>query len=484
MLTHLMLPNFIRLSARNLLRPIVSLSLMLLGLPSSPLQAAGIAAELPAVRDTVLIPQAALDQYLQKQLHDLKQQGYWDASFRVDRQGQDTTLLEVIRQRGERPTIWQVEFPGLDDRIAQYLQREYFLGRAGITSSDLNRAEHRLVALGYILKGRRQVTRDRSGEYHVSYGQINSPEISLDALAAFSQAPDADTLAWFGHLNVFIPNLDGRGKSLRFNWQRLKSSSEQFQITYQQPWLFGQPLQGSINYGREVVDGNYQIIQSRIGLDWSIDWDRSLIFDAEQKQSLITYDGQFLNPEWRAVKRQMLGLGYVQTRLQHGEHQGLDLSTALYQEVNLQPNSINRFSLRSELEWPLFAGLYFAQRSSILLQNRVQALTDPSLLEPLGGVNSVRGYAENRFRSPSVASLQHELQVPFGRGSGIFAIFDLGAYTDDRGALTVITGYGAGLQLRSGRGPLRLVIATHPGLALGSSFLHIEYNGGLSWIKR
>lgn len=456
---------------------------LVLGVTSLSAQSPHISLILGASQDTVQVTASQLDSVLNQQLNHYYEQGYWDAQISLSKHDQDSLLLIAQVETGSVTSIENIYFSGNNLRDQWYLNQEYLLGAATINVLKLEQAEHRLLDLGYQLKGERQISKDGQGKYHLKYSIADSPELNIDALAAFNQNSGSDTLAWFGHINLHVPNLDGKGKSISLNWKRLKTNSELFMIAYEHPWLFNNPLKAVFNFGREVVDGNYQIVQGKVGLEWNIDWERSVIFQYEDHQSLITKAGSILNPEWRSTRKQMLGLGYRYSDFDNIAHQGYRFRTSLFQELNFEPSSVSRLDLRLEGELKLFQQLYLSQKTALVIQNQTDVETDPSILMPLGGVNSVRGYEEDFVRSPSVISLQQDLHLPIGNQSQIIALMDFGLYYE-AGTLKHLTGYGLGVQLRSGNGPIRITLASHSGVDIRNSFLHIEYSGGNSWIDR
>ncbi len=433
--------------------------------------------------DTLTVQQSAIDSLLERKISDYQGRGYWDTKIELQVAEGNPHELKAVIHRGSIPLIEQIHFQGVKQRDEWLLEQEFLLGRSSIAAVKLDQAKGHLLDLGYRVQGDGQISIDDQTNYHLTYAVKDRPELNVDALAAFNQSSQSDTVAWFGHLDLYVPNLDGRGKSIRLNWKRFKSNSEKFSVGYEHPWLFGNPLKASFSFGREVVDGNYQVIQSKVGLDWILDWQRSLIFQYEHLQSLITNEGAVLNPDWRSTKRQMLGLGYRQSNLDISAHKGLALRTSLDQELNFEPSSISRLLLRSEAEKLLFPGLFISQRVALIIQNQTKAMIDPSIMEPLGGVGSVRGYQENFLRSPSTMSLQHNLHLMLGSQSQLLVLADLGVYYEAE-SIRYLAGYGVGVQLSSGQGPITLILATHKGLDLRNSYLHIKYSGGVSWIDQ
>lgn len=433
--------------------------------------------------DTLRAESSMIDSMLQSHLNKYREMGYWNASIALSENTLNPDHIQADVEIREIAVAHNVHFLGIKDREKWFMSNEYFLGKNGIGADQLPKAENRIRNLGYSISESPRISVGENGDYHLQYSIKDRPELNIDALAAFNQSSSADTLAWFGHVNIMVPNLDGRGKSIGLNWKRLKTDSEKFHIGYKHPWILNKPLTAIFRYGREVVDGGYQVIEGRIGLNWSLDWDRSLMFQYEHIQSLITHVGSIENPNWQAQKRQLLGLGYRHININRAIHKGFALQTLLDQQLNFEPASIRRLQLRLEIEVPAIYTLYLSQRIAMLVQNQSSGEVDPSILQPLGGVNSVRGYAEDIIRSNSTISVQHDLHIPLGAGSELLVLGDLGLY-NDMDKVEYLSGFGFGVQLRTNTGPIRIIIASHKGVSLQNSFVHIEYSRGVSWIDQ
>lgn len=431
--------------------------------------------------DTVTVHITEIDSILSRQLDVYRNDGYWDAQIKLKQDHGDVVEASIIP--GEISILKHVHFSGISEKNSRYLSREFTMGHPDISSHDLKAAVRRLDGFGYRLDEQSALSVDGQNNFHLTYKVLEYPDLRVQGLATFNQSGSSDTLNWHGQINVSIPNFDGHGKSFDFSWERLKSNSESFSIGLTYPWIFKQPLQAFIYFGREVVNGTYQVIQTNLGLSWDIDWERSIYFNYERNESIITHEGSELFPEWINDKKRLLGLGYRQSSLNSQSHHGIAINTTLFQELNLEPESIKRFNLRSEAEVGLPGNLYVSQRLAAVIQNHTTTTTDPSIMMPLGGVNSVRGYEEAFIRTPNVVSMQQSLHYTLGGISQLFAFYDIGFHNSEK-TIENIQGYGIGVQLRSGRGPIRIVVATHKGLKLSNSFLHIEYSGGRAWIDR
>ncbi|MBT3253898.1 MAG: BamA/TamA family outer membrane protein [Candidatus Marinimicrobia bacterium] len=433
--------------------------------------------------DTLLVQHIEIDSILNSRLVSIASGGYWDSKIVLSQDVYESDIIVANIIPGAPAKLSHIHFSGLKNRDSAYLEKEFKMGRPTISTDNLQQAKRRIIGLGYQLADVSRLSVDNNSEYHMNYSVERHPELRVQGLASFNMSGTVDTVAWYGQVNVNIPNFDGKGKSFDFAWERLTSNSESFRLGFNYPWLFQLPLEGVFQFGRDVIDGHYQVVQTTVGLEWDIDWERSIHFNYEQNESIITHEGSLLYPEWSADKKRMLGLGYRQTSLNIQTHHGMSLRTTLYQEINFEPQSVSKFKLRSEAELLLLENLYISQRVDATIQNHTVSLTDPSILMPLGGVNSVRGYEEAYLRAPNTISMQNTLHYTIGNQSQILAFYDIGLH-NTQNSIENIQGYGLGIQLRSGRGPIRLILASHKGIKMSNSFFHLEYSGGIPWIDR
>ncbi|NQV41244.1 MAG: hypothetical protein HQ506_02725, partial [Candidatus Marinimicrobia bacterium] len=374
--------------------------------------------------DTLLVNYSEIDSILHSRLETLSSMGYWDAKIEVVQSSDDGDQIVADITPGFPSTLSYLHFEGISSKGSDYLEKEFKMGQATISSDKLQEAQRRIIGLGYHLANYSLLSKDSNAEYHLRYRVSYYPELKVQGLASFNKNSTADTLSWYGQINVNIPNFDGKGKSLTFSWKRLKSNSESFNLGFKYPWLFQLPIAATFQFGREVIDGNYQVVQSTIGLGWDVGWEQSIHFNYEKNESIITHEGVLLYPEWAPSNKRLLGLGYRQTSLNNQTHQGISLWTTLYQEMNFEPKSTRKFMVRSEIEYKFPGNIYVSQRSAATIQNHSQSSTDPSIFNPLGGVYSVRGYEESYIRSPNTLSMQNTLHLILGNQSQILAFYD------------------------------------------------------------
>ena len=425
-----------------------------------------------------LAPQE-VEAFLLQALEQQRKAGYLEASLTLRPTTGDT--LQVFLEQGAQIILSQVHFPRMTPRFESYYRSELLLGQADIAFQDLMPAEQSLRDLGLTRLTSREISRDAGGQYHLAYPESPQPELRIDAMAAFNQASNTDTVAWYGNINLIVPNLGGSGKRIELFWKRLRSNSERFELYYRHPLLFARPLAAEIRFGREVVDGLYQTVTTTGGLNYGISWDQKVSLMYESQATLITREGSELNANWLAGNHRSLGLGYYY-EFRAGAVNSFAIRSSFWHELNFEPNSNSRLELRGEASRHLTGKLTLTQRTLAEVQSHTDP-NDPGARLALGGEGSVRGYEEGHVRSLSIMALQHDLEWRLDSQSRIFGVYDLGFYLEGD-KIRQLTGYGLGIQLRSSSAPLRLVIASHAGIGFRHSFIHIEYIGLRKWIDR
>lgn len=429
------------------------------------------------------VENSQLDSLVNQRLTEFYEAGFWDAKIEIVSTDSATRVSKIRIYAGQQNPIQNIHILGVSERDLAYVTKEFMFNQEQMSFQELEYGRTRLEEIGYRLSRPFKASRDHDGQIHLAYDVLQAPTVKLDFLAAAQQKPNADSLNWFGHLKFNIPNLDGRGKALRLTWQRFQQNSENFSIRYFQPWIMDQAIKAEMGYSREVVEGAYQVTAGQVGMKWDLDWTKSLLVGYETQKTHLTLEGRTQNPDWESKNYNILNVGY-RLGTQHRERKlKMLLKTTLGQQINFEPGALTRFALRSELMYGPHDILILKNRSAMILQNRGSDDADPGIHFPIGGSANVRGYGENEFRSPSVASLLWDMEIKLPGKMGLLLFLDQGMY-ESEGKIKNIFGYGLGVRLQSANGPLKLYVATHPGLLISNSYIHLNFETDIPWIDR
>ncbi len=297
-----------------------------------------------------------------------------------------------------------------------------------------------------------------------------------------------------GLINVSLRNLFGTGRAAAIRWQQYSRSSQDLELRYLEPWLFGYPfnLLGSFfqrkqdsSYVQRRIEGSLEflatenisaslVLSSESVIPTQTD---SLVFTVFNSNAITT--GINLKIDSRddpySPTRGILFLtsySFSKKKI-YGPQQFITPTTST--NINLQ-----RLTLDVEGFYELF------QRQVVLLGIHARELRGPSFeisdLFRLGGTNSLRGYREDQFLGNRILWTNLEYRLLLTRRTFGFLFFDTGYYLRSADQFRNIPknegfkiGYGVGFNIETNFGVLRVSF----GLANGDSFSQGKIHFGI-----
>jgi len=409
--------------------------------------------------------------------------GYWNAKLRLEQTTAATPALKMLLDRGDPVQVKHIHLNGIPPGWQKGLEREISLGSESLLSTDLARAEARMQDLGWHLQRMPVPSLDESGSYHLSYSITKVPELLMEGAVGFNRASQTDSLIWIGNVNLVIPFFTEKGRRLELFWKRTSSDAEYLRFRYREPWLMNRPLALGVILDREVVNGEYQVLNLETAINWTASWDQEIDVILKRTESQLTFAGREANPQWKNEIHRIAGLGYRHADLVAAEDIRLGLRSRYLREISLTPVSLRQLSMRVELSYTPGNRISFISRGAGTLQGGYDASTDPSALLPLGGVLSVRGHLEEEVRAVNTVFMQNEFHIGRTSASGIFVFYDIGAY-NCCGGWPGIQGYGLGMRFITQQRPITLHVAADPAGRLQNAFIHLSFEMGVPWIDR
>ncbi len=300
-----------------------------------------------------------------------------------------------------------------------------------------------------------------------------------------------------GVVELSETNLFGTGRNFNFYWK--SGLLRSFSVGYTEPWIFGKPISLGFSYSQLKQRNQFNAAESeeksgsisgntRLG-----DFYKSeVIFGYKQ----IRYDSvisQGTIPTPLNSIDNMNPIDNMQRTVSDTDtvhtHDGSKYSVSFRltrdsRDYYLNPTQGRRDSIAVEISrsdfrlrklW-LDIQQYFQTWENQIIAIEIHGASawginiPPTELFYLGGVNSLRGYDEDRFSGPRRANATFEYRFVMGRNSQFFAFLDMGSVTSvdkpsEFGKLRV--GYGIGARLESKGG----IIQLDYGLAAGDSAL-------------
>ena len=284
-----------------------------------------------------------------------------------------------------------------------------------------------------------------------------------------------------GEINLQLLNLFSSGKELRFHWQRLREETQLLDLSVKLPHFLGSDIDLFGDYYQLKEDTTFINRNARIGLGLRMSprSEAALFTDFKTANLLSSGEGVTIsnleNVDFDLTK---YGLSYSYNSLSYTnpKDQGLRLSS----EISVGSRSINpsndiddsvfdNLDLKSTFyDFEIELSYQIALSRSITFFNEVSSghLFSSNIFNNdmfrLGGINSLRGFNENQFFAKNYLLSNSEFRLHFEPRSFLFFFYDH-AYIRTVQLSNVFedgpVGFGAGLQLNTGVGDLKLAYA-------------------------
>ena len=288
-----------------------------------------------------------------------------------------------------------------------------------------------------------------------------------------------------GLVNVTLRNIFGTGRAAAVRWQKLTRESQELELKYLEPWLFGYPFNLNADLFQRIQDTTY--VQRRLGgaleflatedisasafisTEEIIPTERTIpVFTVYNSSSLTT--GLGLKIDLRDDPIAPTG-GFLFETLYSFSKKKINgpaeyITPALETSINLQ-----RITVGFGAFYEIFV------RNVIAVSVNGKELTGPffeqSDLWRFGGTRTVRGYREEQFLASRIAWANLEYRLMLTQRSYAFLFFDAGYYfldaVPEKGIAKLedyIFGYGLGITVETAIGLLGVSFA----LAQGDTF--------------
>jgi outer membrane protein insertion porin family len=307
-------------------------------------------------------------------------------------------------------------------------------------------------------------------------------------------ATDSETGYVTGLVNVTLRNIFGTGRAAAVRWQKLTRESQELELKYLEPWLFGFPFNLNADLFQRIQDTTY--VQRRIGgaLEFLATEDISAsafvsteeVIPTERETPVFTvYNSSTLttglslkidlrNDPIATTGGLLFETGYSFSRKKIN-------GPAEYITPGLETNPILQ---RITAGFSAFYELFL--RNIVVISVNGKELSGPffeqSDLWRFGGTRTVRGYREEQFLASRIAWSNIEYRFMLTPRSYAFVFFDAGYYSieadEDRGIAKnedLIFGYGVGITVETAIGLFGVSFA----LADGDSFSEGKIHFGI-----
>ncbi len=445
--------------------------------------------------------QAVLEQDLDYILKQYNSNGFplaritLDSIYLYNSGGKDSLCVSLGIHEGKRIRIEAVRIEGNTQTKDYVILRALRIPKGSYYNEDeLALARQRVQNLGFF-RSVSEPTLFEAGDttgilLKVADGNTNT----FDGVVGYVPAQLGQSGYFTGMIDISMLNLFGTGRKFEAKWHQETKLTQQLEIAYFEPYIFGYPINAEFDFSQRQQDttlvkrdfgvngifmfndylngnlslnslsttplqnagDNYSVYQSTVlDLGLGVRYDtrdniysptKGILYDTqfELGQKRIYGPAQLIQPDTRLTD-------YIQ-------HLTVDLS--VYHEF--LPRQI------------LAVGIHGEQVTGSEL--------DQSDMYRIGGTNTIRGYLENQFLATKAAWTNIEYRFATGRESFLFGFVDAGYIYEQSDPVAKtpassfsLYGYGIGAQVETGLGILKASFA----LGKGDSFTQGKIHFGI-----
>ena len=275
-----------------------------------------------------------------------------------------------------------------------------------------------------------------------------------------------------GEIDSQLENLWGAMERITFKWKNIDSTNQSFKISLYRPHLMisGIGINGEYNY--QLVNNNYTETQFEIDIEFSNRYYGSFYVGYHQGDITSTKEGvekKYFSTNYKALKF-VFKHNSLNRSIMPNKGQKLGIGFDIGED-----HFLNEFYFKTKLN---FIGFY-----SLLDKLNICLKSNNDLIKPLrgeigrsrqinfGGVNSLRGYSNNEFKSSSVSIKSLEIHYSVDNFFKAIAFMDGGFAKNYYSKFS----YGFGLNKLSKKALIEVQYAIPLGFALQNGKVHLKW---------
>ena len=279
-----------------------------------------------------------------------------------------------------------------------------------------------------------------------------------------------------GELDIRLENIWNTMESFSFFWKKLDSTSQSINLGLNSPHIFDNGLGISTLYNYELVNGFYTETQTRISFEITNMSFGSFFLGYNAGRINTTSLGKNYNYEKSSFKGLLITFNHhsLNRRLLPDKGTAFNVETQLgkdtYQDQLYMKNSMTLSHIL-----PLNNKINFCFKS---LNEEIRALNgviNTARGIRYGGINSLRGYTDNQFRSNAVSIQTIELHFQKNPFLRTLLFFDIGIALDK----TPKTGIGIGVFKLTDKALIELQYAIPEKTSYSDGKLHVKWTSRL-----
>ncbi|RRO22569.1 hypothetical protein [Flavobacteriaceae bacterium 14752] len=410
-------------------------------------------------------------------LNQLSQQGKPFSQIRLKEiafNKSDTVIAQIDLYESNMRTLDKIIIRGYD-KFPKVFLKNYANLKIGSTFNreQLIKQSEKLDVLRFVNQSKSpqvQFTKDSTNLFlYLKRSQANS----FDGFLGFNNSDEND-FQLNGNIDLKLINNFHGGEEINLNYKNDGNAQEWFDVGVRLPYIFKSRFSLEAGLGFFKQDSTFSNNTQRLKLDYQVTQNINVGFTAEFETSTNLLDDNersdiedfdknqfgissvYNNP--KQFSNLFLSAQYINLSFGIGNRQTQDLDED-QQYLSLEARQIFKLDKRQYI--------YIGINSGFL--NSEQYLSNE--LYRFGGINSIRGFAENRFFANLFGTVQTEYRYVLGSNLYVHSVLDYGFYENDINRFSEnLYSLGVGFGIETQAGVLRLIFANG-----GSDTQNIEF---------
>ncbi len=450
---------------------------------------------LKKTEDTLFLPYSEVESFLDKTLKQLEQRGFSLATLNlINIQKQKQTLVAELQfTPNQQRQLNEIVLKYAESNSKNSFPKGHLI--------QMNR-KYRNKTFNQEIVGK---IRDDFDKFRFT-NQLKHPEIlfttdstkvyvylekrksnTFDGFIGFSNN-EGNKLTFNGYLDLNLENTLHLGEQFSLNWKSDGNNQKTFKAGIEIPYLFKSPigLKAQINIFKQ--DSTFQNTQTAIDLGYFINYNSRMYLGYQATESsdiqntnntrISDYTNSFVTANFEHhkfddIKPIFLKKTSLRMSIGTGKRTKNSLleTSGINQQFYWNINALHHFELNKNNSIKLTLQNYYLRSDTYIINE----------LYRFGGINSIRGFAENSLQAHFVTAILSEYSYLLSPDLYLHSILDYAYYQDGSTNLKdTLLGIGFGMGLQTKNGLLKLAIANgsskNQAIKFNNTILQIAYN--------
>jgi len=450
---------------------------------------------LEKTKDSIILPYEEIETFLNQSLQKLEQKGFALAKLKlVNIQKKNNILYAELQLESNQ----QRKLNSIVVKFAESNKKNSF------PKGHLKQINRKYRSIPFTQDVVRKIHNDFEKYRFVS--QIKYPEIlftkdstkvyvylekrksnNFDGFLGFTNNNN-NKLDFNGYLDLTLENALKAGEQLALNWKSDGNNQKNFKASIDLPYLFQSPIGLKAQIYIFKQDSIFQNTKTAIDLGYFVNYNSRIYLGYQSTESsdiqntnnssISDYNSAFLTTNFDYTKLDSENTTFPKKTtltllIGFGKRTTNQITTTLgtNKQDFININAMHNFYLNKKNSININYQNYFLKSDSYIINE----------LYRFGGVNSIRGFAENSLQASFMTALITEYRYILSRELFMHSVLDYGYYKDDSsGFKGNLFGFGLGMGLQTKNGLLRLILAngitTNQEIKFSNTIVNLRYN--------